>query len=144
MDPTTVGEEIARIGDPEMAACLLADVGIYLGGVCQVLWGEFGRCRHSVQAFILVHPDARRKGVASELLQTTVERLQNHPAVEKVTLQVADCDAALKQLLHDKGWRLERRAIGALRTRRAPVDVLHYALDVTSPPPASRQGERET
>ena len=130
IDPLKLGQQLTRLGEEDVAVCLVADVGLGLGGICHVLWGEFSRCRHSVHASLLVHPGARRLGVGRELLRVMAEHFRGDDCVSKITLSVSETDQNLERLVVSEGWRLERASPLALDLEGRKVALRHWALDV--------------
>ena len=130
IDPLKLGQQLTRLGEEDVAACLVADVGLGLGGVCHVLWGEFSRCRHSVHASLLVHPGARRQGVGRELLRVMAERFREDREISKISLSVSETDPVLERLVASEGWCLERVSPLALDLAGKKVALRLWALDV--------------
>ena len=129
-DPLKLGQQIIRIGDSTVAASLVAETHHGIAGLCQVLYGEFTRCSHSGLLILVVHPAARNQGVGRELLRDIETRFENDRSIRKVTIQVAETDADLMQLIKSEGWRLERVCPDALDLGRRQVALHHYALDL--------------
>jgi ribosomal protein S18 acetylase RimI-like enzyme len=129
-DALKLGQQIVRLGDSEMGGCLVADTHLGLAGICQVLRGEFERCRHAALLSLLVHPVGRNKGIGRELLRQMEHRFIPDRSVQKVTMQIAETDEALIHLVGTEGWRLERVSPNALDLGRRRVALHHYALDL--------------
>jgi ribosomal protein S18 acetylase RimI-like enzyme len=129
-DALKLGQQIVRLGDSDMGGCLVADTHIGLAGICQVLRGEFERCRHAALLSLLVHPVGRNQGIGRELLRQMENRFMSDRSILKVTIQIAETDVALIHLVGTEGWRLERVSPNALDLGRHRVALHHYALDL--------------
>lgn len=81
----------------------------------------FGGNRGNCISWLFVHPDHRRKGVATALVRAITSRLHG-----PVTLNVATENIAARSLYERLGFRIEREFIGDFKGQACPVSRLRY------------------
>jgi ribosomal protein S18 acetylase RimI-like enzyme len=81
----------------------------------------FGGSRGTFITWLFVHPNHRRKGVASALIREMLAQLNG-----TITLNVATTNAAACNLYKRMGFTVEREFIGKFNGRACPVAKLRY------------------
>ncbi len=129
----------AEVVEPALAngdVLLVAELDGALAGLVWVWPRELARARHVGDLYVLVHPDARGRGIGSALLDAAwLAAGQGGRALEKLAVRAASDDDALGCLLAGHGWRLERVERCALARDEGVFDVMVWGRLLRGPVP---------
>jgi ribosomal protein S18 acetylase RimI-like enzyme len=105
--------------DPNMTALFHSSQILVMADAGRVV-GFVGK-RGTVITWLFVHPNDRRKGVATALVREMLTQLDG-----TITLNVAMTNAPARKLYEHLGFTVEREFIGQFNGHRCPVAKLRY------------------
>ena len=131
--PLLLGEEISFRGDHDLRP-IVAEISGELAGFATFERRSMARSHHVVEVRLLVHPQARRRGVGARLMDEVALKFKDHPNVNKLVMIVAADDAALLHVVdRANGWVREQRCRAAWARGEDRVDVESWGnLDLRS------------
>lgn len=127
-DPRVLGEDLL-VGAMETpgAVLLVAEIDGGLAAMARITPRDLRHACHVADVQLLVHPEVRRRGLATQLLEA-VHREAGREDLRKLTLRIADDDPALRGAVARAGWSQERREALALRRSEVFRDVEVWSL----------------
>lgn len=114
-------------------------------GVVATLWvegGRYAKTRHDAELGVSVHPQWRRQGVATALLDRAVEVAREGGILRRFSLKVFSKNLPARRLYDSLGFVEEGRRRGAIRIGNDYQDELLMGLDITAGPRRSESGPR--
>ena len=125
--PLILGEELAARSDERLRP-IVAELGGALAGFVAFERRSMARSHHVIEVRLLIHPDARGRGIGRQLLVEAVDQLRSNPSVQKLVMIVASDDRALLGLLDQcADWTREQRCRAAWARGAERVDVESWA-----------------
>jgi ribosomal protein S18 acetylase RimI-like enzyme len=119
LEPSTIPPLEA---DPEMMALFNQSQIVVVEESDRVV--GFGGNREHVITWLFVHPDHRRKGVATALVRTLLSRLG-----DRATLNVAHANVAARALYSRLGFSVKQEFVGQFKGHPCKVVQLQYGAE---------------
>ncbi len=126
-DPRLFGEQLLE-GTASILVAEEVDRGLVAG--LRFVPREFVRASHAAEIALLVHPEARGRGVGTRLLRDALRVIEQEAHFNKLIMRVAADDVALAAVLGraSSRWVIERNERAALRREGRLIDMHLFAL----------------